>query len=97
MTVEQLRARLCALHARIGREGRLALTIDDDPAGTCYASHWFRPGRHAPEDWRQVAVGGLSECLRALDRYAEGYRREQAERYGGAPGFSAEAERIAAE
>ena len=97
MTVDQLRARLGALHARIGREGRLALTIDDDPAGACSASHWFRPGPHAPEDWRQVAVGRLPDCLGALDRYTEGYRREQAERYGGAGGFAAEAERIAAE
>ena len=80
MTVEQLQARLRALHARMGAEGCLSLTLDQDPGAPCYASHWSRPGRYQPEAWRRVGAGALPECLAALERYADDRDRRRAER-----------------
>ncbi len=73
MTVEELQARLRALHGGIGFDGCLSLTLDQEPDGACYASHWFRPARYQPERWHQVGVGTLPECLAALERYADGH------------------------
>ncbi|MBY6264508.1 hypothetical protein EI613_21680 [Azospirillum sp. 412522] len=69
MTIEEVQARLRAAQARIGREGRFALTLSLDGREECYITHWFRPEPHAFEDCRAVGSGTLSECLDALDRY----------------------------
>jgi hypothetical protein len=75
MTVEQLQARLRALHAAIDDEGCLSLTLDQDPGAPCYVSHWSRPARYQPERWQQIGVGTLDDCLTALEGYADGHRR----------------------
>lgn len=75
MTIEEVRARIGAAHARIGHEGRFALTLALDGAEDCYITHWFRPDPHAFEDCRAVGSGSIEECLAALDRYAASYRR----------------------
>ena len=75
MTVQQLQARLRALHAGIDHEGCLSLTLDQDPGAPCYVSHWFRPARYQPERWHQVGVGTLGDCLGAVERYAGEHRR----------------------
>lgn len=69
MTIEEVQARLRAAQARIGREGRFALTLSLDGREECYITHWFRPDPHAFEDCRAVSSGTLAECLEALDRY----------------------------
>ncbi|CAO3435610.1 hypothetical protein [Azospirillum endophyticum] len=69
MTIEEVQARLRAAQARIGREGRFALTLSLDGREECYITHWFRPEPHAFEDCRAVGSGTLSQCLDALDRY----------------------------
>ena len=69
MTIEEVQARLRAAQARIGREGRFALTLSLDGREECYITHWFRPEPHAFEDCRAVGSGTLAECLDALDRY----------------------------
>ena len=108
MTVEQLQARLRALHAGIGHEGCLSLTLDQEPDGTCYVSHWSRPGgRYQPERWHAIGVGPLGDCLAAAERYADAHHRRQRRRddarraavtaKGYAPAEEAEAELIAAE
>lgn len=94
MTVEQLQARLRALHAGIGHEGCLTLTLDQDPQAPCYASHWFRPERYQPERWHRIGAGTLPECLAALERYADGDRRR---RGGERRGAATPAELVAAE
>lgn len=77
MTIGEVQARLRAAHARIGHEGRFALTLGLGLNGTedCYITHWFRPEPHAFEDCKAVGSGTLSDCLAALDRYAAAYRR----------------------
>ncbi|HYH21221.1 MAG TPA: hypothetical protein VD995_21645 [Azospirillum sp.] len=77
MTIEEVQARIRAAHARIGHEGRFALTLTLtlDGAEDCYITHWFRPDPHAFEDCRAVGSGTITECLAALDRYAASYRR----------------------
>lgn len=80
MTIEEVRARLRAAHARIGNEGRFALTLSltGPPGGTeeAYLTHWFRPDPYAFEDCRAVGSGTVAECLAALERYVAGYRRQ---------------------
>lgn len=79
MTIEEVQACLRAAQARIGREGRFALTLSLDGREECYITHWFRPEPHAFEDCRAVGSGTLSECLDALDRYVAVNRvREEA-------------------
>ncbi|WP_245593403.1 hypothetical protein [Azospirillum halopraeferens] len=75
MTIEEVQARLRAAHARIGHEGRFALTLTLDGREDCYITHWFRPEPLAFEDCRAVGSGDLAGCLAALDRYAASYRR----------------------
>lgn len=77
MTIEEVQAQLAAAHARIGREGRFALTLSLDLTGRedCYITHWFRPEPHAFEDCKAVGSGTIAECLAAVDRYVAGYRR----------------------
>lgn len=78
-TIEEVQARLRAAHARIGREGRFALTLSlNDTAGDegeCYITHWYRPDPHAFEDCKAVGSGSVKDCLAALERYVAGYRR----------------------
>ena len=80
MTIEEVQARLRAAHARIGNEGRFALTLSlgGPPGGAeeAYLTHWFRPDPHAFEDCKAVGSGNLAECLAALERYVAGYRRQ---------------------
>ncbi|HYD70963.1 hypothetical protein [Azospirillum sp.] len=75
MTIEEVQARIRAAHARIGHEGRFALTLTLNGAEDCYITHWYRPDPHAFEDCRAVGSGTIKECLAALDRYAAAYRR----------------------
>lgn len=77
MTIEEVQARLAVAHARIGHEGRFALTLSLDPTGRedCYITHWFRPEPHAFEDCKAVGSGTIADCLAAVDRYVAGYRR----------------------
>lgn len=75
MSIEEVQARLRAAHARIGHEGRFALTLTLDGGEDCYITHWCRPDPHAFEDCRAVGSGTIRECLAALDRYAASYRR----------------------
>ncbi len=74
MTLDQLRRRLRTVHARLGMEGRLALTLDQDVGDRCYVTHWVRPDGSAFEDCRAVGQGTVVECLAALERYAAAYR-----------------------
>lgn len=81
MTIEEVQARLRAAHARIGREGRFALTLNlghqnNGDGEDCYITHWFRPEPHAFEDCKAVGSGTVAECLAALDRYVAAYRRK---------------------
>lgn len=79
MTIEEVQARLRAAQARMGREGRFALTLSLDGREECYITYWFRPEPHAFEDCRAVGSGTLNECLDALDRYvAENRVRDEA-------------------
>ncbi len=75
MTIEEVRARLRAAHARIGHEGRFALTLSLNGHEECYITHWFRPEPQAFEDCKAVGAGTLADCLAALDRYVAAYRR----------------------
>ena len=75
MTIEELRDRLDAVHARIGREGRFSFTLHQKPEPECYVTHWVRSGRYGVEDCKSVGIGTVAECLDALDRYAAGYHR----------------------
>jgi hypothetical protein len=75
-TIEQLQARLREIHARIGFDGRFSFTINqEEPEPKCYVTHWFRSSDYAFEDCKAVGLGTLDECLAALDRYADNYRR----------------------
>ncbi|WP_247886964.1 hypothetical protein [Azospirillum sp. SYSU D00513] len=76
MTIEEVQARLRAAHARIGRNGRFALTLSLDGREECYITHWFRPEPHAFEDCKAVGSGTTAECLEALERYVAAYRPE---------------------
>lgn len=76
MTIEEVQSRLRAAHARIGHEGRFALTLTLNGTEDGYITHWFRPDPHAFEDCRAVGSGSIAECLAALDRYVETYRRQ---------------------
>ncbi len=80
MIIEQLQARLREAHARIGHAGRFSFTVNQSSFGTeCYITHWFRPTPYAFEDALMIGRGNLSECLKALDRYVEGYERRPTE------------------
>lgn len=74
VTVDDLQKRLRDAHARIGHEGRFALTIDQSREADFYIVHWVRPSEYSLEDCRVVGSGTLDDCLAALDRYAELYR-----------------------
>ncbi|WP_448189932.1 hypothetical protein [Azospirillum sp. sgz301742] len=76
MTIEEVQARLRAAHARIGHEGRFALTLSLTGTEEAYLTHWFRPDPHAFEDCKAVGSGTITECLAALERYVAGYRRQ---------------------
>ncbi|WP_448204800.1 hypothetical protein [Azospirillum sp. sgz302134] len=76
MTIEEVQARLREAHARIGREGRFALTLSLNGHEDCYITHWFRPEPHAFEDCKAVGSGTMAECLAALDRYVATYQRK---------------------
>lgn len=76
MTIEEVQARLRAAHARIGNEGRFALTLTLNGTEEAYLTHWFRPAPHAFEDCKAVGSGTVAECLAALERYVAGYRRQ---------------------
>ena len=76
MDIETVQKRLRDAHARIGFEGRFALTIDQSPDirdgrahDGCYITHWFRPTPYAFEDCRAIASGDIAGCLDALDAY----------------------------
>jgi hypothetical protein len=85
MTIEEVQARLRAAHARIGHEGRFALTLSLNGTEECYITHWFRPEPHAFEDCKAVASGTLAECLAGLERYIEAYRRASAQEAAARP------------
>jgi len=76
MTIEEVQARLRAAHARIGHEGRFALTLSLNGNEDCYITHWYRPEPHAFEDCKAVGSGTMAECLAALDRYVATYQRK---------------------
>jgi hypothetical protein len=76
MTIEQVQARLRAAHARIGNEGRFALTLSLTGTEEAYLTHWLRPDPYAFEDCKAVGSGTIAECLAALERYVAGYRRQ---------------------
>lgn len=76
MTIEEVQTRLRAAHARIGHEGRFALTLSLNGTEECYITHWFRPEPNAFEDCKAVGSGTVAECLAALDRYVAAYRRQ---------------------
>lgn len=75
MTIDELRARLRACHARIGGEGRFSFTLAQQPDEECYVTHWIRPRNGVFEDCKAVGSGSVEDCLAALDRYVETYRR----------------------
>ena len=74
MQIEELRRRLRRAHARMGQEGRLAFTVNQEPGEPCFLTHWLKPDGAAFEDCRVIAQGSLAQCLDALDRYAAAYR-----------------------
>jgi len=76
MTVDELRRRLRLCHARLGLEGRLALTLSQEPGEPCYLTHWVRPDGAAFEDCRAVGQGTLETCLEACERYADQWQRK---------------------
>ncbi|HYC04598.1 MAG TPA: hypothetical protein VED40_14990 [Azospirillaceae bacterium] len=79
MTIGQLRSRLRRAHDRMGGEGRVALTLNQEeggPGGDAYVTHWTKPDGSAFEDCRAVGAGTVAECLAALDRYAGTYVRK---------------------
>jgi len=76
MTIEEVQARLRAAHARIGHEGRFALTLTLSGTDEAYLTHWFRPDPYAFEDCKAVGSGTIEDCLAALERYVAGYRRQ---------------------
>ena len=76
MTIEEVQTRLRAAHARIGHEGRFALTLTLTGNEEAYLTHWFRPDPYAFEDCKAVGSGTITECLAALERYVAGYRRQ---------------------
>lgn len=75
MTLDSLRRRMRAEHARMGFEGRLALTLDQGDGDAAYVTHWVRPEGAAFEDCVAVGRGSLTDCLDGLRRYADAYRR----------------------
>ncbi|HYE51542.1 MAG TPA: hypothetical protein VEB20_18225 [Azospirillaceae bacterium] len=75
MSIGALRARLRQAHRRMGGEGRIALTLNQEPGEGAYVTHWVKPDGSAFEDCRAVGAGSLRECLSALDGYAAAYRR----------------------
>lgn len=83
MTIEELRRRLRRSHARMGQEGRIAFTLNQEPGEPCFVTHWLKPDGSSFEDCRAVGQGSADECLRALERYAETYvRRPTVEEVG---------------
>jgi hypothetical protein len=76
MTIEEVQARLRDAHARIGKDGRFALTLSLDGREECYITHWYRPEPHAFEDCKAVGFGTTAECLDALERYVAAYRSQ---------------------
>ena len=76
MTIEEVQTRLRAAHARIGHEGRFALTLTQTGTEEAYLTHWFRPDPYAFEDCKAVGFGTIADCLAALERYVAGYRRQ---------------------
>lgn len=76
MTIEELRRRLRRGHARLGHEGRIAFTLNQEPGEPCFVTHWLKPDGSAFEDCRAVGQGSVEECLKALDRYADAYVRK---------------------
>ncbi len=76
MTIEEVQARLRAAHARIGHEGRFALTLISSKTDEAYLTHWFRPDPTAFEECKAVGSGALTDCLAALERYTAGYHRQ---------------------
>lgn len=77
MTLEELNRRLAALHRRMGGEGRIALTLTQEPgpAPGAYVTHWVKPDGSSFEDCIAVGQGTVEQCLAALERYAAAYRR----------------------
>ncbi len=76
MTLDQVRRRIRAEHARMGFEGRLALTLEDSAGRDgAYITHWVRPDGAAFEECVAVGHGTVSACLDGLRRYADAYRR----------------------
>ncbi|HYD29585.1 MAG TPA: hypothetical protein VEB64_01805 [Azospirillaceae bacterium] len=75
LTIEELQAILRAAHARVGQDGRFALTLTLQPEEECYITHWFRPSPYAFEDCRMVARGTVADCLKALEAYITAYRQ----------------------
>jgi hypothetical protein len=69
MHIEEVRDRVRKAHARMGKHGRLALTLSLDGREEYYITHWYRPEPHAFEDCKAVGFGTVTECLDALDRY----------------------------
>lgn len=69
MTIEKLQAMLRDAHARIGYNGRFALTLTLQPDEECYIIHWFRPTPYAFEDCRMVARGTVAQCVADLEAY----------------------------
>lgn len=76
MTCGELQSRIRAAHARIGRQGRFALTLSFDEKEEAYITHWHRSDPWASEDCTAVGAGTLKQCLAALERYVSAYRRQ---------------------
>lgn len=74
-TIEDVQLIIANAHARIGHEGRFALTLSMDGVEDCYITHWYRPEPYAFEDCKGIGNGTLQHCLEELERYVSGYVR----------------------
>lgn len=75
-TTGEVISRTKAALSRMGNEGRFSITHNISGEVECFVTHWFRPDPNAFEDCRTVGSGTTWECLDAIDRYADSYRRQ---------------------
>ncbi len=68
----EVRSRLHAAHALMGRVGKINLTYSVGAEVECYATHWVQPDKYSHPDCIAIpnASGTLSDCLAAVERYA---------------------------
>ncbi|AWJ88893.1 hypothetical protein Sp245p_03365 [Azospirillum baldaniorum] len=69
----EVRSRLHAAHALMGRVGKINLTYSvGEDAVECYATHWVQHDKYSHHDCIAIpnAYGTLSDCLAAVERYA---------------------------